>query len=52
MNIMYEEKEFKTNDGKVVTYYVYYVVVYGVKVYLKPIDKTGADLLKAVIDNA
>lgn len=51
MKIEVEVGVFKNNEGVEVKYLRYYVMVYGVKVYLKPIDKTGAGLLSAVFED-
>lgn len=51
MKIEVELGVFKNNEGAEVKYIRYYVIVYGVKVYLKPVDKTGAGLLSAVFTN-
>lgn len=41
-----EFNSFRGNDGKQVEFTAYYVeVLHGVKVYLKPVDKTGRQLL-------
>lgn len=51
MNLCYEKRVFTTTDGREVEYFVFYVVVHGIKVYLKVQDKTGAELLKQLVEN-
>lgn len=50
MKVLFEKCSFKRNDGQVVEYYRYYVEIMGVKVYLKPVDSTGSNLLTAFIN--
>lgn len=50
MQLLVEVGTFTDNTGKTIEYKRYYVLVMGVKVYLKPIDKTGAMLLQNNVD--
>ena len=49
MELLVEVANFTDNNGVVIEYYRYYVMIMGVKVYLKPLDKTGASLLQSQV---
>ena len=52
MNLFVELRQWRDdNTGEVKEYYVYYVVVAGVKVYMQPKDNTGRQLLALAVKN-